>query len=237
MSKMKVDIWSDVRCPLCYIGKRKFEAALATFPNKGEVEVVWHSFELDPTLKTDTDKSVYDYLAERKGMSREVSVQMHNQLVQAAKEVGLDYYFDKAVVANSFNAHRLIQLAKTKGLGDEAEERLFRAYYTEGRNIDDLNTLTQLGVELGLSAIEVGEMLYSNAFAEEVRRDQAQAQAMNITGVPFFVINERYGISGAQPPQIFSQALEKAWNEYAEENSSKELATANGASCGIDGKC
>jgi predicted DsbA family dithiol-disulfide isomerase len=237
MNKMKVDIWSDVRCPFCYIGKRKFETALESFPNKGEVEVVWHSFELDSALKTETDKSVYDYLAERKGMSREVSVQMHNQLTQSAKEVGLDYHFDKAVVANSFNAHRLIQLAKTKGLGDAAEERLFKAYYTEGRNIDDLNTLTQLGVEIVLTAIEVGEMLYSNAFADEVRKDQAQAQAMNITGVPFFVIDEKYGVSGAQPSELFSQALEKAWSEHAEENNPKDLATTDGASCDIDGKC
>jgi predicted DsbA family dithiol-disulfide isomerase len=237
MSKMKVDIWSDVRCPFCYIGKRKFEAALDAFPNKEEVEVVWHSFELDPALKTETDKSVYDYLAERKGLSREVSVQMHNQLTQSAKDVGLEYHFDKAVVANSFNAHRLIQLAKTKGLGDAAEERLFRAYYTEGRNIDDLNTLTQLGVEIGLSAIEVGEMLYSNAFADEVRRDQTQAQAMNISGVPFFVIDEKYGVSGAQPSELFSQALEKAWSEHAEKNNQKDLATTDGASCDIDGKC
>ena len=237
MEKMKVDIWSDVRCPFCYIGKRKFESALESFPHKEDVEVTWHSFELDPALKTDPDMDVYAYLAERKGMSPEVSRQLHEQVTRSAKEVGLDYQFDKVVVANSFNAHRLIKLAASKGLGTVAKERLFRAYYTEGRNIDNLNTLTQHGVEIGLSAIEVGEMLYSNDFAEEVRKDQAQAQAMRITGVPFFVINERLAVSGAQPPEVFSQALDTAWSQFEQTHLTEVTTTSDGASCSPDGAC
>src|SRR4051812_16466246 len=119
---MKVDIWSDIRCPFCYIGKRRFEEALDSFPHKDKIEVEWHSFELDPDMQTDTSANIYDYLAERKGQSREWAVQVHARVTQMAQEVGLDYNFDKAVTANTFNAHRLAQLAKTKQLGDAAEE-------------------------------------------------------------------------------------------------------------------
>ena len=134
---MKVDIWSDVRCPFCYIGKRKFEMALSQFPQKDKVEVIWHSFELDPSIKTDATINIYDYLAKAKGQSRAWSEKMHDHVLQSAREVKLDFHFEKAVVANSFNAHRLIQFAKTKDLGDAAEEALFKAQFIEGKNIVD----------------------------------------------------------------------------------------------------
>ena len=223
---MKVDVWSDTRCPFCYIGKRKFEKALSRFPQKDQVEVEWHSFELDPGIKTDTGISLYDYLAQRKNISREASVQLHNHVKERAKQAGLDYNFDITVVANSFDAHRLVQLAKHNGLGDVAEERLFRAYFTEGKDISDHLTLIILGEEIGLNPKLVKQMLDSDDFADEVRYDERQARELGINSVPFFVINERYGVSGAQEPEVFLQTLEKAWQEYEKENLLPEKATA-----------
>jgi predicted DsbA family dithiol-disulfide isomerase len=234
---MKVDIWSDIRCPFCYIGKRKFETALAQFPQKNKVEVEWHSFELDPGLKTRPGISVHDYLAQRKGISRETSVQLHNQLTETAGKVGLIYHFDTAVVANSFDAHRLIQLAKLHGLGDAAEERLFKAYYTEGKDISDHLTLIIIGDEIGLNAKAVKQMLDSDELVDEVHHDEELARALGINGVPFYVINDRYGVSGAQAPEVFLQTLEKAWQEYEQENPEAVVAEAETATCSAEGIC
>ena len=234
---MKVDIWSDVRCPFCYIGKRKFEKALARFPQKDKVEVEWHSFELDPGIKTQTGTHIHDYLAQRKNITTDASVKLHKQVTATAKEVGLDYNFDKAVIANSFDAHRLIQLAKLNGLGDAAEERLFKAYFTEGKDISDHLTLIILGDEIGLNGKLVKQMLDSDAFSDEVRYDERQARELGINGVPFFVMNDRYGVSGAQQPEVFLQTLERAWQEYEKENPEANEAIADAASCSTDGNC
>lgn len=234
---MKVDIWSDIRCPFCYIGKRKFEIALSRFPQKDNIEVVWHSFELDPDMETDTSADAYTYLAARKGQSRDWSVQMHEHVVQTAKEVGLDYNFDKAVIANSFNAHRLIQLAKTHNRGDAAEEALFRAYFTEGKNIDDKETLTEIGTGIGLGKQEINEMLSSDAYAKEVREDESVARQIGINGVPFFVLNNKYGVSGAQSPETFLDALQQAWTEYEKNNPQIIMTETNGNACDVDGTC
>lgn len=207
---MKVDIWSDIRCPFCYIGKRNFEHALAQFPHKEQVEVIWHSFQLDPTLKTAPDMNAYDYLAKVKGMTREESIQMHTHVTRVARQAGLSFHFDKTVVANSHNAHRLIQLAKTKGLADQAEEFLFKAHFTDGKNIDDAETLVRIGVETGMKEHEVRALVSSADFAEAVRQDESQARAIGIRGVPFFIFDERFAVSGAQPTEAFLQALEKA---------------------------
>src|SRR5690606_25816142 len=153
--KVNVDIWSDIMCPFCYIGKRRFDDALSQFEHKEEVKVTWHSFQLDPSIKPQPGKSAVDYLAERKGQSREWSMHMHENVTQMAKEAGLTYNFDKAVVANSFDAHRLIHLAQENGLGDAAEERLFTAYFTEGKDIADPLTLVELGKEIGLAEATV----------------------------------------------------------------------------------
>jgi predicted DsbA family dithiol-disulfide isomerase len=211
---MKVDIWSDIRCPFCYIGKRTFEKALEQFPQRDNVEVEWHAFELDPGLQTVKNKNIYDYLAERKNISRESSVRMHEHVTEMADTVGLEYNFDKAVIANSFDAHRLVRLAKKYGLGGAAGERLFKAYFTEGKDISDHLTLIILGDEIGLNAKEVKQMLDSDAYADDVRYEERQAAEMGINGVPFFVINEKYAVSGAQQPDVFLHALNKGWNEY-----------------------
>ncbi|WP_367867400.1 DsbA family oxidoreductase [Pedobacter sp. WC2423] len=215
---MKVDIWSDVNCPFCYIGKRKFELALEQFEHKDKVKVEWHSFELDPNAETKPELNAYDYLAEKKGQTREWSVQMHEQVTGAAAEVGLKFNFDQVVIANSFNAHRLIQLAKSKGLDNEIEEQLFIAHFTEGKNIDDAAVLIETGKAAGLDQNDIEALLSDNTFTEEVRADEQIAQQIGISGVPFFIINQKLAVSGAQPPATFLGALEQAWtNSMSEE--------------------
>lgn len=232
---MKVDIWFDVRCPFCYIGKRKFEKALEKFPHKNEIEVNWHSFELDPTLKTNPEVNAVEHIAEIKGISKEQAEGMHEHVINVAKEVELDFNFDKSVVANSFNAHRLIQLAKTKSLANEAEEALFKAHFTEGKNIDDEETLIRTGVSIGLDKNEIKEIFSSDAFSEEVKQDEMQAQSFGIRGVPFFILNNKYAVSGAQSPDVFSQALSQAWTEFEKEK--QPLIITEGESCSADGIC
>jgi predicted DsbA family dithiol-disulfide isomerase len=234
---MKVDIWSDIRCPFCYIGKRKFEAGLSQFPQRDRVEVEWHSFELDPTLKTDTTIDIHDFLAKHKGQTRQWSLQMHHQVKEAAYEVGIDFNFDKMVVANSFNAHRLIQLAKKKNLGNSAEEALFRAHFSNGKNIDDQEALVEIGEELGISSQEMNEMLHSDAYAGEVRQEEQVAGKMGIHGVPFFVLNRKYAVSGAQAPELFLSALQQAWTDHEKENPRLIVNSELGDQCSADETC
>ena len=204
---MKIEIWSDIMCPFCYIGKRHLEAALSQFPDE-PFEIEWKSFQLDPTIVPQPDKNVYEYLAERKGISVEESKQMHAGVVARAAEVGLDYHFEKAVISNSFDAHRLIQLAKTKGLGDTMEETFFKAYFTEGRNLNNTNTLMELGVGVGLNPLDVKDVLKDETqFANAVRNDISEAQQIGVRGVPFFVFDRKYAISGAQPIAHFEQTI------------------------------
>jgi predicted DsbA family dithiol-disulfide isomerase len=200
-------------CPFCYIGKRKFEAALEQFENKANVIVVWKSFQLNPAMKTDPSKNITSYLAEIKGWSLEQAKEMNTHVTNMAKEVGLHYDFDKAIVANSFDAHRLIQLAKKHGKGDEAEEQLFKAYFTEGKNTDDHSTLIEIGISIGLNEIEVKQVLASDQFSDDVRKDIIEAQQIGVRGVPFFVVDRKYGVSGAQPTEVFLETLTKAWAE------------------------
>ncbi len=207
---MQVEIWSDVMCPFCYIGKRRFEGALALFENAGNVEVIWKSYQLNPAMVTDPSSNINQYLADAKGWSLEHAQEANDYVTDMAKDVGLDYDMDKAVVANSFDAHRLIQLAKSKQKGDDAEELLFRAYFTEGKNIADHNVLINLGNLLGLDESEVKKMLDTDAFKENVQKEISEAQQIGVSGVPFFLINRQFAISGAQSEEVFLQALRKA---------------------------
>lgn len=232
---MKVDIWSDVRCPFCYIGKRKFEMALEKFSNKNDVQVEWHSFELDPTLITNKAENHVKHLSEAKGISKEQVDQMHDHVQKMASEVGLDFHFDKVVVANSFNAHRLIQLAKTKGVADDVEEALFKAHFVEGKNIDDAETLMHIGISAGIDKDELKKLTDSGEFSKQVRQDEQQAQLYGINGVPFFVLNNKYGVSGAQPQEIFLEALTQAWDDFAKEK--KPVILTEGETCTTDGNC
>jgi predicted DsbA family dithiol-disulfide isomerase len=218
MDPMKIEIWSDVMCPFCYIGKRRLEGALEAFPHKDDIEIIWKSFQLNPDMQTEPGKSITDYLAEKKGWSLEHTRQMHARLTQSAAEMGLHYDFDKAVVANSFDAHRVVQLAKTRGLGDAMEERLFKAYFSEGKNIADHATLLGLGKDAGLPEAEVAEVLKGDAFSAEVRRDVDEARQIGVTGVPFFVLDRKFAVSGAQDTQVFLKALEKAHEEEIPKN-------------------
>ena len=218
--KMKVEVWSDIMCPFCYIGKRNYEAALKQFPGSDHVEIEWHSFQLDPTIPAHSDNkvTVYQYLADKKGMTYEQSVNMHLGLIQTAKNAGLTYNFEKAIVANSFDAHKMIQLAKDKGLGDQAEERLFKAYFIEGKDFGRLETLIELGTDIGLKEEEITVAIQSDEYAYKVKLDIQEAQNIGVRGVPFFVFNRKYSISGAQPPQFFLQTLEQSFKEWRTSN-------------------
>ncbi len=234
---MKVEIWSDVMCPFCYIGKRRFEDALQNFANKGEIEIEWKSFQLNPHMQTDTSINIDQYLAEVKGFSIDHARQLNAQVTQMAAAAGLTYNFDKAVVANSFNAHRLSHLAKKHGLGVAMEEQFFKAYFTDGKNIDDTETLAALGAEIGLDADEIKNILKSNTYADDVKHDIEQARDLGIQGVPFFVLNNKYAISGAQAVPVFEQTLEKAFADWQLENAKPALEIIEGESCGPDGDC
>ena len=212
--KMKVGIWSDVMCPFCYIGKRKFEAALSNFKNKENIEIVWKSFQLNPSLKTDPSKNTLQHLSESKGWTMDYTRETVAYVTNMAKEVGLSYDFDKAVVANSFDAHRLIQMAKKTGKGDAAEEQLFKAYFTEGKNTADHPTLIALGKEIGLDENEVKKMLAGTEFSNEVVSDLSEAEKIGVSGVPFFVFDRKYAVSGAQDSKVFLDTLTKAWQNF-----------------------
>lgn len=233
---MEINIWSDVRCPFCYIGKHKFEKALDKFEEKEKVKVTWHSFELDPTLRTNPDLDPIQELADKKGLQ----IHQIRQMLEAgagkmAKEIGLTMDFENAVVANSFNAHRLIQLAKTKNLADAMEESLFEAYFRNGKNIDDKQVLRELGKSVGLEEADLDRTLFTDEFADKVEQDKRTAAQIGVRGVPFFVFNNKYAVSGAQPEEAFLEVLEKSWSEYAKEN--QPLIINEGQSCDVDGNC
>jgi predicted DsbA family dithiol-disulfide isomerase len=206
---MKIEIWSDIMCPFCYIGKRQLETALAVFPNN-DFEIEWKSFQLDPTITSQPNMDVYTFLAERKGMSIEQSKEMHKGVVERAKSVGLEYNFDKAVISNSLNAHRIIQLAKTKNIGDRMEEIFFKAYFTDGKDLNNGPILIQLGIEAGLEENEIREVLESDdLFLKEVQSDIKEAGEIGVQGVPFFVFDRKYAVSGAQPVETFIKTIEE----------------------------
>ncbi|MDR8390041.1 DsbA family oxidoreductase [Aliifodinibius sp. S!AR15-10] len=230
---MKIEIWSDLVCPFCYIGKRKFEHALEQFEHSDGIEIQWRSYELQPGLQTDGSKSQYEHLADRKGWTLDYSKQVHDQLTETAKGAGLNYNFDKAIPANTFNAHRLSHLAEKHVLQDEMEERLFRAHFTDGKDINDDETLVELGVEVDLPEEEIRDMLQSDLYADEVKDDIRKAHEVGVQGVPFFVFHEKYSISGAQPSDLFLATLQKAYKEFKDENTPEVITDADGASCSI----
>jgi predicted DsbA family dithiol-disulfide isomerase len=234
---MKVEIWSDVMCPFCYIGKRKFEKALDQFPQKEKIQVEWKSFQLNPQMKTEPGKSINDYLAEVKGWTPDYAQQVNDHVTGLASEVGLEYNMDKAVVANSFDAHRFVQFAKTKGLGDAAEEQLFKAYFTDGKDTSNLETLVELGNEIGLDTHELRTVLEGTRFSDEVRKDIYEAQQVGAKGVPFFVLDRKYAVSGAQQPETFLGALEQSFAEWQKANPEPLVTFAEGDVCTTDGEC
>lgn len=210
---MKVDIWSDVRCPFCYIGKRHFEEALSKFENKENIEVIWHSFQLDPSIKTQPDTDIIEYFIETKGVSGEQARQMLAGAEQMGKRAGLEMNLENSIVANSHKAHQLLQFAKSKGLGDEVKEELFLAHFTHAQNIDDHSTLISIAEKGGLDKSETEKVLSGDKFKDRVKQDEDAAKEIGIRGVPFFVFNKKYAVSGAQPSQTFLEVLQKSWDE------------------------
>ncbi|WP_123698347.1 DsbA family oxidoreductase [Agrococcus jenensis] len=207
---MSVDIWSDVACPWCFIGKRRFEAALSTWEHRDEVEVTWHSFQLDPTLPEHYDGTEIDYLASRKGLPPEQVRQMFAHVTQQAAGEGLAYDFDRLVVANSLRAHQLLHLAKAHGAGDAVKEALLSGHFEQGTDIGDVEALVAIGTGAGLDAQEIRDALADERYLPAVRADIQQAQELGVNGVPFFVFDMRLGLSGAQPASTFTQALDQA---------------------------
>lgn len=236
---MKVEIWSDIACPFCYIGKRRFEAALNRFPGKSDVEIVYRSFELDPSAPPDVDFDVHDMLSQKYGMPREQAVANNRNLSTQAKEIGLDMNFDNIVLTNTFDAHRLSHLAAKHGKMGETIDRLYQAYFTNGEHVGDRDTLLKIAEEIGLDRQETAEALSGGDYADNVRADEQEAAALSIRGVPYFVINRKYAVSGAQPTELFLQALEKTWEEERPvftELGGNGPGAADGAAC-ADGSC
>ena len=210
---MKVEIWSDIGCPFCYIGKRNFEAGIEEFAGKDDLEVVYRSFQLDPTAAKEPEETMAELLAKKYDKSvKEVEI-MNNQVVDTAKAAGLEFNMEKVVPSNSRDAHRLVKLAREEGLDAEAMDRLYKAYFTDGVNVADTEALVGIGTSIGLEEEKVREMLDSDLYKEQVIEDQNVANKLGAQGVPLFVINRKYGISGAQPPQAFKEVLTKAYEE------------------------
>jgi len=232
---MEIKIWSDIRCPFCYIGKRKFEKALNQFAHKDQVKLIWKSFELDPKLSTNTNVNSTERLANAKGISKAEAEGMQKYVANIAKEIGLHFNSEKMIVANSFNAHRLIQFAKSVGRADDAEEALFKAFFVDGKNIDDIPTLIETGVAAGLDKEKLQNIYQSEDFKNEVRSDEREAGNLGINGVPFFVFNNKYAVSGAQSPETFLEVLEQSWKEFAEEKPA--FIVTEGLSCEPGGNC
>lgn len=207
---MNVEIWADVACPWCYIGKRRFEAALELFEGREDVDVTWRSFELDPQAPAAIEGDLAQHLAEKYGMSREDALARHAEMTELAKADGIDFRFDLARRGNTFDSHRLIQLGAEHGIQDEVEERMMRAQHSEGELISSHEVLQRLAVEAGLPADEVAEVLAGDRFAAEVREDERVAGALGISGVPFFVVDRKYGASGAQPAEALAELLDQA---------------------------
>jgi predicted DsbA family dithiol-disulfide isomerase len=237
VNRMTVEIWSDIMCPFCYLGKRKFEKALSQFPEQEKVEVVWKSFMLQPNLVTDTSISIHKYLSQIKGVDIDRAKQMNAHVGESAKLFGLDYNYDKMVVANTLKAHILLHVAKKQGKQNEVKERLLKAYFTEGRNIDDVQTLIGIGKEAGLNVEGVANLFEDQKYIDEVREDIYEAQQLGIRGVPFFVFNRKYGVSGAQEPVVFTETIQKAFDEWGKTNLLPLGEVANGQTCTPDGVC
>ncbi|MCE9576780.1 MAG: DsbA family oxidoreductase [Deltaproteobacteria bacterium] len=232
--RLAVEIWSDIACPWCYVDKRRFEAALAAFAHKDAVDVTWRAFELDPGAPKvqPREPSYAARLAAKYGMSEAKAVAAIDSMTKTAAVEGIEMHPETIQAGNTFDAHRLIHLAREHGKGDAAKERLFRAYFTEGQAVGDHAALAAVGAELGLDAAEVSALLDGDRFAREVRDEELEAQQLGIRGVPFFVIAGRYGVSGAQPADALRAALTQAWTELAPP---PVAVVADGPTCGPDG--
>jgi predicted DsbA family dithiol-disulfide isomerase len=205
---IQIEIWSDLVCPFCYIGKRNLENALQRFAARERVQIYWRSFELDSSRQKKPNGTVYELLARKYGQDLDWAKRATAHTTLRAKQVGLVFDYDRVIPANTFDAHRLIHLANQHGLQAQAEERFMSAYFTEGKNINDAATLQQLAIGIGLKEADVKDTLQSEAFAADVRQDEREEMKLGITGVPFFLFNREVPVSGAQPPEVLLSTLQ-----------------------------
>jgi len=207
---MQVEIWSDVICPWCYIGKRRFEKALADFPRKETVQIVWRSFELDPKSPPQLPGTLEEMLAQKYHVSQQEAAEMNARVSGLAKEVGLEYHLSHARPGNTFDAHRLLHYAASRQLGDRATERIMHGYFSESLPVGDRAALARLAPEFGIPESDALAVLESEQYSKEVRADEARASGFGISGVPYFVFDEKFGVSGAQSVEVFANALQRA---------------------------
>jgi predicted DsbA family dithiol-disulfide isomerase len=235
---MELEIWSDIACPWCYIGKRRIERALSEFEHADAVELRWRSFELDPTAPAELPGHATERLAAKYGVGIERAQQMNRNMTEVAAGEGLDYHLGDQRLGSTFNAHRLVHLAAGHGLEDAMQERLMRARLIEGRLVSDPAVLTELGSEVGLDADEVRAALAADSFADDVRRDEAAAHELGITGVPMFVVDRALGASGAQPPELLLSLLRQGWERAAgADGAAEHTANADGPAASDAGAC
>ncbi len=208
---VNVEIWSDIACPWCYVGKRRFEAARDLFEHRDSIDVVWRSFELDPGAPPVRDEDRSEHLARKYGRTVERARQMHERMTEVGAGEGIDFRFDRSHSVNTLDAHRLIHLAKSHGLQDQMEERLFRAHFSEGEVVSDPETLTRLAAEVCLDEGDVRDTLATDRFEAAVREDERTAAVLGIHAVPFFVVDRALGVAGAQPAEVLLELLRQGW--------------------------
>lgn len=231
---MKIQVWSDVMCPFCYIGKKNMEAAVAKLPFKDEIEIEWKSYQLDPTLDKNTAGiSINTYLSQKKGLPVDKIKEMQQNIVEIGNKAGIQFNQENAVVVNTNTAHRLIHFAQENGKGSEMEEALFKAHFTDEKNVADVTELANLAASVGLDKVKAEEVLHSEVYDYEVNQDIMDAKNMGISGVPFFVLNNKYAVSGAQPSEVFEEALFQTYNETQAISNSRD----SGSCCSVDGGC
>jgi predicted DsbA family dithiol-disulfide isomerase len=231
MSKLTIDVWSDVACPWCYVGKRRLEAALARFEHAADVQLVWRAFELDPSSPPVRDGDYVERLARKYGTSNVQAQAMIDRMVNTGSQEGLAFDFVNIRGGNTFLAHRLLHLARERGLQDALKERLFRGYFSEGAAVGLPEVALSLAVDVGLDADEASAVVHSDQYSDEVRADQRQARELGVSGVPFFLLDRKYAVSGAQPAELLLSALRQTWQEQAGQQDAPE----GGPLCGPDG--
>lgn len=231
-NQMLLEVWSDVACPWCWVGKRRLEGALARFEHASSVQVMWRAFELDPSAPPLREGDYVERLARKYGQSRANAQAMIDRMVETGAREGLRFDFTKARGGNTLLAHRLLHLARERGLQGEVKERMFRAYFSEGAAIGLPDVALSLAVEAGLDPDDASALIASDQYTHEVRADQREAHALGVDGVPFFLFDRRYAVAGAQPAELLLQALERAWSERS---SAEPADGAAGPACGPDG--
>lgn len=231
---MKIELWSDFACPFCYIGKKRFDKALEAFPHKEKVEVVYKAYQLNPNAPKNMVGNAYEAFAKSHGTTTEQAKQKFAMFQENAKTVGLEYNYDIIQMTNTYDAHRVAKYASTVGLEQEVTDRFMKAYFTDGENLADYDTLIKLSGEVGLNEEEIKRVLEGNKYEDTVKQEMLEGRQVGVRGVPFFVLNRKYGVSGAQAQEYFEQVLQKLWEEEQEQTLSPIHEAKDGATCNDD---